>query len=1171
MSISSVNGGTYVSPYVAPKPTTTPQPVAQSFVATKPVTVSISSSARVMLASATVAPTSYTAADAIAKYKAAVDGGTLAGLEQIKIQDTAANIQANLADLSALAKDKKLSGVVLTGTGPSLTIDRSLVTGDLASTASTNGTALLLQKISSPYVLKVDNATAADALSLKKPTTKATLSINVKDTAATVGTNLDKLQALVKSKAIARLTLTDAGTSPLKVSMAQITSAVDLLKAIQGSYKIAVSDLTAASALALKSPATNASLSLTIKDTAANISTNLDKLQALVKSGNITALTVTDGAASAIKLTSAQVTSASDLLSKLQGNYKLAVSGVKTADVTQTLTVKNVATIDVADTAANVQSNLTSLGDLAKSKKLSSVSLTSPTPSLTIDRTAVTGDLSSLTSANGTIQLLQRITTAYTLQVNNVTATDAQTLKSPSKTAKLSIGVKDTTANILANLEKLQPLASAKTISSITASDSSAPTLKVTAAQLTAASASIKAIQGNYQLQVTNVKAADVAKIGAQANVVSIEVVDTNNNIIAGIKSNLPETTVEKVKSAIVTDPLSITNAYKLLETVNFDNYDNVLKYTITDTASNIIARQRYDLGNVMKWATKVTLTDKTAPTLTVADAKTFTTITKLDPAIKFSISDGGKAIAEQAAIVGDKVLSSASSISINKSFSIADAKRVLALGNLDKSTKYSITDTVANILAASPTEKAILGATSVNVLDTSTNVVASLSQLQVLARNGKIATIKLQDESTKDLYLSRSEMRDNAEAIGKIVNSVKIHGVELELTSLGQLPSGIQLGDNFYLSYLDSTGNSFFDIFDSLSGNLLKSHVQIMPSDSGMGDGRAVLAKLNDQQFIVLSNAYSLLPDLGPTNTSSTNFRGHFFRVFNDDGTPAGDPVLMTPPGYANWSYGTDSSALVGDKYVISLGHFGNGSWSVFGDIKSINGTSIKSHLAVSQSGQAFSPKVSVAADQSKALMVWTKLNSTTGGSSVWGRFFDLNSMTFQTNEFRISEDNTASEGGIYGGYESDTYSLVATNTNSFQLNWTARLQNGTSVLRGREITLENATVSMSGVLQTSSFVNGNVGYSHSTKLSDGRIAVVYSGVAAGDDSTGVYLRLQDQAGKTLMVDQKISDTLSGFVQPKVSSVLDGNNILIVWDDYTGPPTAGESANLFSRIVRLN
>jgi hypothetical protein len=206
---------------------------------------------------------------------------------------------------------------------------------------------------------------------------------------------------------------------------------------------------------------------------------------------------VTDGAASSIKLTSAQVTSASDLLGKLQGTYKLAVSAVKTADVTQTLTVKNVATIDVADTAANVQSNLTSLGDLAKAKKLSAVTLTSPAPSLTIDRTTVTGDLSSLTSTNGTIQLLQRITTAYTLQVDNVTAQDALTLKSPSKTAKLSVGVKDTSANILANLEKLQPLASAKTISSITTSDANAPILKVTAAQLTAASASIKAIQGS--------------------------------------------------------------------------------------------------------------------------------------------------------------------------------------------------------------------------------------------------------------------------------------------------------------------------------------------------------------------------------------------------------------------------------------------------------------------------------------------------------------------------------------------------------------------------------------------------------------------------------------------------------------------------------------------------
>ena len=92
---------------MAPSTTTTStQAVTQNPTTTNSVTMSISSTARLMLASATVTPTTYTAADAVAKYKAAIDAGTLADLEQLKIQDTAANIQANLADLSALAKDK---------------------------------------------------------------------------------------------------------------------------------------------------------------------------------------------------------------------------------------------------------------------------------------------------------------------------------------------------------------------------------------------------------------------------------------------------------------------------------------------------------------------------------------------------------------------------------------------------------------------------------------------------------------------------------------------------------------------------------------------------------------------------------------------------------------------------------------------------------------------------------------------------------------------------------------------------------------------------------------------------------------------------------------------------------------------------------------------------------
>jgi len=186
-----------------------------------------------------------------------------------------------------------------------------------------------------------------------------------------------------------------------------------------------------------------------------------------------------------------------------------------------------------------------------------------------------------------------------------------------------------------------------------------------------------------------------------------------------------------------------------------------------------IIAHARDDIRDVLKNAGSVTLTDKTPPNLTLADAITLKGIANLDKTTKYNVTDGGTLMAAQAAISGETILSGAASVSINKNFTIADAKAVTGIKTLAKGTVYSIADTADNVLTQSAVagDKILAGANSVTVVDTSANIIAKLDQLEVLAKAGKIADIKFTDTPISALNITNDQLLKDAEAIGKIIS----------------------------------------------------------------------------------------------------------------------------------------------------------------------------------------------------------------------------------------------------------------------------------------------------------------------------------------------------------------------------------------------------------------
>ena len=133
---------------------------------------------------------------------------------------------------------------------------------------------------------------------------------------------------------------------------------------------------------------------------------------------------------------------------------------------------------------------------------------------------SVVGALTAKQAADG--QALAAIASSYTLTISGaLTVAEEQSLSS-SVTAKLvsTFAVADNAANISANLDTLEALASADKLTSITLTNLDIPTLTVTPAQLTGDSKALSEIAGAYWLNGSQL----VLPKAGSANVAVVEI-----------------------------------------------------------------------------------------------------------------------------------------------------------------------------------------------------------------------------------------------------------------------------------------------------------------------------------------------------------------------------------------------------------------------------------------------------------------------------------------------------------------------------------------------------------------------------------------------------------------------------------------------------------------------
>jgi RTX calcium-binding nonapeptide repeat (4 copies) len=688
----------------------------------------------------TILGTSSTAASA-----AALAGTT--GYNPVYVSDTAANVKSNIANLETVALAGEILSISFTDSGtPSLSFTASQVAADIDAIATFTGA----------------------------------FTLTVSDTAANVATNIDALGELAAIGDLTSIALTDGGTPTLDLSATQVGDDAAALALITSAYTVAVSD------------------------TGADVAADIDALQTLAIAGTLSSITLTDSTTPTLSITQTQLSGDSGALAAIGSSYDIAVSEVLAADAATVAATTGVTSVSVADTAANVQSNLSALETLAASTVLASIFFTdTSTPTLSVTETQLTSDADALALIAG----------SYNLTVTSVTAADAATVAAETNVTTVSIS--DTAANVVANLDELQALAAAGELGSITLTDSGTPTLSLSQAQLATDAGAIAAISGSYHISLSSVLAGSAATVAAESGVTSVAVSDTAANVVANLAALETLAADSELASITLIDPgtpvLTVTasqlssdstalglisGSYDLAVTgVSAANAatvaaeSHVTSVSVSDTAANV-ASNLNSLQSVAGSLAVITLTDGGTPTLNItgtqfsSDSGALGAITSAYHLTVTSVLAANAAtvganshvtsitISDTAANVASHIDSIESVESKLATFSLTDSgtptmtisytqliNDATALGLISGTFHIAVSSTLAANAATAATKTHV---TSILVSDTAAHVVTSLSSLETLATAGTLTSVSFTDSGTPTLTLTYTQLTGN-------------------------------------------------------------------------------------------------------------------------------------------------------------------------------------------------------------------------------------------------------------------------------------------------------------------------------------------------------------------------------------------------------------------------
>ena len=493
--------------------------------------------------------TAYTVAMTAATALQAVGYTSNARIGSISIVDTTGGVEAKLDDLQKLGvrlKRIEVSDAGVTSDGTDATNGKIDLTA-----AQAKSDALVIGKIYNSYQLAVHNASLAQSASLS--TNKKVVTIDIVDRGQNIVKSLAMLNRL--GSQVKSVTVTDS-ENPLALSDAQLVSYDTLLGKFEGGYSV---DIAGSSALNAKlllqgggghrgavgadyAGVAGAHIhSISISDTAANISSYFDGLNDQSKVSKVTVL----GPKTAIVLTANQLAAAEiegvdSILSKITSGYSLKITDVAAVDAVDFSGSvgfnSHITAITVTDDADSISDNLvalTALGGKLESLVQTDRVATSTTPAVDFEL-----GYAAWTTHKAT---LEKVVGNYSAILSGVSAGVAATVAADSHISAFS--VTDSGAEIAKNFDALINVGSRldevlqSDTASLKSSNSNGSSLTITAAQYSAGTALLDKFSGTtaYALAVTGMTVGQVLDIGSGDQVVSTTVLDTSANIASNL------------------------------------------------------------------------------------------------------------------------------------------------------------------------------------------------------------------------------------------------------------------------------------------------------------------------------------------------------------------------------------------------------------------------------------------------------------------------------------------------------------------------------------------------------------------------------------------------------------------------------------------------------------
>ena len=754
---------------------------------------------------------------------------------KVTISDTSANIAKSLDALGKLVNNI----TQITQSDPAVTMD---VTSIQQSKLGT-----LFAKFSTNYQLNVSGVSASAAASLVANSHVA--SVSVTDTSSNISAQLNNLQGKDKVSSI----IPSTRSTPIGVTAAQMTSHADVLGKISGAYALSVSQATAAQAASYANDSRVKSVS--ILDTAAGVSAKLDDLRAL----GLRLKEIRSSDAAVFQVTADQVQTDALVIGKIYRGFQLSVLNASMGQAQALSKDTKVISIDVADTAANLSSNLDLLGKLGSHL-------------LSVHVTDVANPLSMTSTQFGLYaDVLAKIQAddAYTVSVKEASVEEAQTLLGNDKVS--SISVSDTSKSISGSLHALNQ--NAKVASIYQTGKTSA--LTVTVGQLTDDATALSKLQGNYNLDVSGVTAGAALQLASSnSRITNLSVTDTAAQItaklddLAALGKRLGSVTQSDANTALrlsvgqwssqIGVLAKITGGYSVALTgvsaakaQSLAADSRVKSVAVSDTAQAISAQldSLHTLGAQLE---SIARTDAQAVTLTATQYDNYgTTLNKLSAGYSLAVRD----------VAASKIGLVAANNKVS-SLAVADSSANIA-ANLD-----AIQDVITAATASS-------SGLQVSVRQSGNLGIMSLTASQLSRDAGALASISGNYSLmvTGVLAANASTVALNGKVVGMTVTDTAANLVAKlpALTTLGSRVASItQTNPSTALSLSASDWSTYMGVLSKITGGyrVALSEVRVSGAQALLSDGRVQSVAVKDSAAQISSNL-DMLQGLGPLLTA--------------------------------------------------------------------------------------------------------------------------------------------------------------------------------------------------------------------------------------------------------------------------------------------------------------